>query len=286
MGGVLTAQKRGDATLIRQKPIPSNPKTLSQMYQRWLYQDYISWWHTLTSAQKLVYTKLGSRLHQTGFAYWIGNRLSLLPDIALGLQLDNLIGTSTPDFSVNSHIPVVVGATPVVSVIDNGFSFDGIDDRIRIPHATTLSLAEWTIECFIYLNQTGTTQSIVSKSLLGEYWDSNYMLRLQSAEFIQGTVGTAAAPEKIVTSTFPLLIHTKYHLAFSYKQPLAKLYINGSLDETTNLNIVPQTSTDPVDIGRMHLWRPLGAIVDHLVIYNRELPAPDIKVHSERRYPL
>ncbi len=48
----LTFQKRGLATIAREKPIPENPRSLAQLAQRQVYRDAISAWHALTAEAK------------------------------------------------------------------------------------------------------------------------------------------------------------------------------------------------------------------------------------------
>ncbi len=48
----LTFQKRGRATIAREKPIPENPRSEAQLAQRQIYTDAIAAWHALTPAEK------------------------------------------------------------------------------------------------------------------------------------------------------------------------------------------------------------------------------------------
>ena len=48
----LTFQKRGRATIAREKPIPENPRSEAQLAQRQVYRDAISAWRALTAEGK------------------------------------------------------------------------------------------------------------------------------------------------------------------------------------------------------------------------------------------
>ncbi len=48
----LTFQKRGRATIARQKPIPTDHKTLLQLAQRQKYRDAVAVWNALTTEEK------------------------------------------------------------------------------------------------------------------------------------------------------------------------------------------------------------------------------------------
>ena len=48
----LTFQKRGQATIAREKPTPENPRSEAQLAQRQVYRDAIDAWHALTAEEK------------------------------------------------------------------------------------------------------------------------------------------------------------------------------------------------------------------------------------------
>ncbi len=52
IGGTLTFQKKGRATIARQKPIPTDPKTDLQLAQRQVYREAVAAWNALTPEEK------------------------------------------------------------------------------------------------------------------------------------------------------------------------------------------------------------------------------------------
>jgi len=52
VGGVLTAQKRGRATLLRLTPKPTDPKSQAQLAQRQRYKDAVAVWNALSLEEK------------------------------------------------------------------------------------------------------------------------------------------------------------------------------------------------------------------------------------------
>ena len=48
----LTFQKRGRATIVRQKPIPKDPKSPAQLAWRQVYRDAVASWNSLTTEEK------------------------------------------------------------------------------------------------------------------------------------------------------------------------------------------------------------------------------------------
>jgi hypothetical protein len=48
----LTFQKRGRGTIVRQKPIPKDPKSEAQLARRQIYRDAVALWNSLTLQEK------------------------------------------------------------------------------------------------------------------------------------------------------------------------------------------------------------------------------------------
>jgi hypothetical protein len=51
----LTFQKRGKHTIVRTKPIPTDPKSPAQLARRQIYRDAVDAWHALTPEEKEAY---------------------------------------------------------------------------------------------------------------------------------------------------------------------------------------------------------------------------------------
>lgn len=245
----LTFQKRDRGTITRRKPIPAYRYTLPQAYQRWDYQDYVAWWHTLTSAQKQTWETNARPYHMTGFAYWMKDRLTTLPDIAGRWHLDLVSNSLTPDSSKNANHGTVYGASPVTGIIDKALYFDGTDDYIRVPHHSSLQLPEWTIlTCIKPSSITGSSQNLLTKGHhLSDY--RNYQLR-QFRGWFYATYESSDGTDSVLLKWHGALVGQWYHVAFTYKDRLSRLIINGNLEHEQAQTIDPKTTqTSDLFIG-------------------------------------
>lgn len=282
----LTFQRRARSTLARQKPTPTNPKTLPQTYQRWLYQDYAAWWNTLTATVKEQWESDARRLRITGFNYWMRTRLNLLPDLVGSWHLDERSGNVAVDSSKNGNNGVIYGATKVAGVIDNALSFDGIDDYVNIPHSDTLHITtdQLTLEAFAYWRSLVGARAIIEKCQWGT---GGYRLGSDGTRpFTQLYIPVGAGgsvygtPNSITTDKW-------YHIACTYDGTTLKLYIDGLLNNQVATSGNIGSTITPLKLGRYSagVWQHYGYI-DHPLITNRTLTPADVKRHSERRYPL
>lgn len=57
-----TFQKRGRATIVRQKPIPEDPKSPAQLAWRQVYRDAVASWNSLTTEEKEAWRGICPRL--------------------------------------------------------------------------------------------------------------------------------------------------------------------------------------------------------------------------------
>lgn len=281
----LTTQKGLAATVVRGRPVPSDPLTLAQQYQRWDYIDQSYIWRSLSSADKLTQERLARPLHMTGFAYWLGTRLNALPDIAGRWRLDILAGGITPDNSKNANPGTVYGASLSEGRIDNSFSFDGNDDYINCDNPPPLQIPDiLTISLWVRaLPPTLTIHYPLSKT-------PGWALNLSGTDarftnhigfWMNQTVGL-----RWFDAFPPSLINTWCHILFTYSKPNATLYVNGSSQGTLSDFSDDILTAADLNIGRRNddVWYFPG-LIDHVGIYNRIFDQAEITRHSLRRYP-
>ena len=96
----ITFQKRKGTKFARQKPIPTDPKSLAQMSWRHMYQKAVALWHALSKTEKQEWESLARSRHMTGFAWFMSQCLKPNPGIYLPLQG----GTMQGDIHMDSHL--------------------------------------------------------------------------------------------------------------------------------------------------------------------------------------
>jgi len=285
IGDALTFQRRNKATMVRQKPIPTDVYSLPQAYQRWLYRDYAYLWPLLTPAQRQVWQTKASRYHITGYNLYLRDRLKNWPDIGAYWKMDDNLGTTTIDSSPNANTATIIGASPATGVIDRCFYFDGINDLLTAPHSASLSLATaLTIEVWVKLASYIPWQGVVEKRV-GAI--TNYVILFFAAgkkPYFDCSVG-GVAKNTGPAATPELALNIWYHLCATFDGTTIRFYIDGQLvgiETPTGGNL--DTNAGPVRIGAY------GAIefdgnIDNLIIYNRCLDDTERLRHIERRYP-
>lgn len=151
VGGALTAQKRGGDTILRSTPVPTDPYSLAQAYQRWIYKDYAYLWTLLLEATKQTYRTRASKYHITGFSLWMREHLRDLPDILAWWRLDDNLGATTIDSSKNENDASIFGASPATGLIDHCLEFDGLNDYLQVSNITNIHIGtgDFTLQFFL-----------------------------------------------------------------------------------------------------------------------------------------
>lgn len=281
----LTYQKRGREHIVREKPIPTDPYSLAQAYQRWDYRDYAYLWTLLSNADKQIYRTKASKYHITGFSLWMREHLKTLPDIAGRWHLDEKGGAIAYDSSKNNNNGVIIGATPVSGLIDGAYHFDGINDLIEAPHNPTQNpTSAITLEIRVKIPFAGTWRGLFSKMLVAEWWLNGYYLVVQSDGRIHFNL------TDIISRSLNRYDdgdwHT-YHATWE-KPGTLDLFVDGvevayHTQGTRNTDILP--STAPFRLGKYHDTGWLLGDLDEASLYNRRLDHTERQRHLKRRYP-
>lgn len=285
VGGSITAQKRFTSTLIREKPLPTYRRTLPQVYQRWLYEDYAYLWRQQDLATRQQYATAGSRFHLTGFQYWMKYHLAKLPDIAGMWHLDAGEIVTAIDFSRNGNDGIILGPSPADGLIDGCLSWDGINDRIRAVDHPSLDLTTaLTLDLFLLPDDF----SQQAQYLFDKGGFASWGFAINAAGQVQ-VVANIGGVNQQPTSAGALTQGVWNHFAAVFNTLTFDFYINGVFDVSRVLappgNLL--VSTTPLIIGAISptaVW-PYPGDLDHIILYNRALDATEILRHSKRRYP-
>ncbi len=169
------------------------------------------------------------------------------------------------------------------SVVDNAYSFDGVNDYISFPLLPIADLGStFSFEQWIYIN-----------TFLGEYRteyndnanNRNFLIKVNagSPNRLRATVINASA-DNLTSTTIPTT-STWYHIGCSaVENGNAKLYINGVLEDTIAITTLTSSATDGFNIGcdRSGVGNFLNGKVSNMKIYgNVELTQQDFEKNYE-----
>lgn len=296
LADTLTFTRKRGVKSVQRKPIPTYRRTLLQVYQRWDYQDGISYWKTLSDAQKAVWESNARPYHMTGFAYFMRDYLTDLPDLIGRWRLDEPTGATAVDSSRQGNNGTLFGTNSIEGIIDRQRNFDALDDRLAIPDSPLWPEAKehFTIEFFCY-SRAG------DRTLFGHgnNNDTDYM-------HCDATVGGANQTRFWVIAGGVLQLqfrlnamvpfNTNYHFALVRAGNLAadwhvyvdaidraKTFMDGSYNCT-----IPDYTEEFLFGARKSagaFWEHHDGHFDHIAMYNRALNQADITRHAERQYP-
>lgn len=286
LANAITYTRRRGTNIVEKKPIPRNPQSLAQTYQRWDYQDGIFYWHTLSSIEQKEWKSAARRYHMPGFSYFMRWYLNNLPDLAGRWHLDIISEAITPDSSRNLHHGAVIGATVIKGVIDNGFLFDGLDDGINCGATPDLDISgtQLYIGAFITLHDLTINPKIASTR---QNWNS---LTGYSFGHYEDDLWFRFGDGANYHSFSALNVFTQdrtYHVAITYNGTHIKLYVDGyEVKSTPEVRLIASSGL-PFRIGRYgNPGSFLDGSLDEVEVRNRPLEADQILNHSQRRYPL
>ena len=285
VGGSITTQKRGSATLVRSKPTPAYRWTLPQAYQRWLYEDYAYLWTLQSQATRQSYATGGAKVHLTGFQYWMKYQLTNLPDI-LGLwHLDRGETVTAIDFSKKGNHGVIIGASPTVGLINGCLSFDGLNDYVDMAYIGSLPTT-FSFECFFKVDSILGGDGIFAYRTAVPTAFSLYRSLTDLILYVRDDAGLLG-----IATLVGVLNTTDWFFAYGERvgNNIA-LSINAGVPATDTKAFGATTYTD-MRLLLAAYWSGvapaalLAGTLDHPVIYNRALDITELKRHSERRYP-
>ncbi len=285
VGESITAQKRNSATLVREKPLPTDPYSLAQAYQRWQYQDYAHLWTIQSVATRQLFQSAGVRHHLTGFQYWMKTQLAERSDLGAQWRLDRGDTATITDSSPHTNTGAVFGASPADGRIQGALAFDGINNWIQLTnHDSFLLTSLLSFEAFIKTTNLAF-QYIYAYRLYG------IRLYLNGAGIPGIELYTATAGDHGFSSGPSIADGLWHHYLATYDTSLAnqnlKLFIDGTLRQTGNWTEPIQYGAGYAAIGRVGNFSAnyFGGSIDNVIIYNRALDAIDAQNHAERRYP-
>lgn len=306
IGKALTFRRYRGVSVTEKMPIPSNPRSLPQTYQRWLYEDYAHYWTQQSETTKAQYRTKGVRYHLTAFQYWMKYNLKYLPDLDLWLKSDLLLDSITYDSSLQNNHATIIGALLGNGRIGKAITFDGIDDRGSL--ATLLTAETGTIEFFMRINYDKNASSYVytvSRTLDGKIGELGIGIDQRAAVdhedlFTYVYLNDDLAWEiDVPRSTFNAKTDfTWHHWAIVQDGVQPVIYLDGTpVGNFTHpgnhaawfkhiaQSTWPANSTQLACLRRSWPWAYfLPATPDNFTIYHRPLDLATIQKHSDRHH--
>lgn len=193
---------------------------------------------------------------------------------------------SAQDTSGSGNHGTIKGATFVQGISGQALGFDGVDDMVVVPHSSSLSLEKYTVEAWVKTREFGT-HNVILRKRYEPSWMDNYGLAISP----NGTVNAGSYSPDIWTwfgtgSVRQISAGEWYHIAATYDRTAFKIYINGILENSVNIQYSPYQNNQQLVIGRACdgdpcMFRPsapsFNGIIDEVRIYNRALSASEIQ---------
>ncbi len=217
----------------------------------------------------------------------IGSNTGLTPSTRdLGLvgswKFDEGNGITADDSSGNSNTgtlfnnPTWQSSTNCKSGVC--LSFDGSDDYVDVGNKSSLDpTQEATIIVWVKFNQlpsaAGRHMAIATKSGTAADFDIQAQNNNDKFYFYVANGLNVISNTAIQTGQW-------YFVAATYKAyESLKMYINGSLENTTNISTARNTNSNSFQIAQSAVWgsRQLNGLIDEVRVYNRALSADEVK---------
>jgi hypothetical protein len=214
-----------------------------------------------------------------------GYRASVLADHPVGYwPMDETSGTVMADASghgLNGAYAGNVGLArtgPIKATPNAAIALDGAASWASAPNAPSLQVSRASIELWINKRTEVEHGAFVTKNFswgggAGTGW---FQLLNGGGGHLEFRV---ASDDATLTSTSLLALNRWYYVVATYDGTTAKLYIDGTLDASASLTVVPKQGDDPIYLGRRSDGLFNDAMLSSVAIYPRALPADRIVKH-------
>jgi len=168
-----------------------------------------------------------------GWAYPPEEWLEADDSLVAYYDFDDAVMTTLLDSSQYLNIGDIMGQSGVVTgVFGNAFSFDGVDDWVRVPDSASLrSTNTLTIDCWVKPASFPAAGMPASTGIVayGKEWQGMWELRLMGDGALYFLLNWNSGSETGLISTERLELATWQHVVATFDGETARVYLDGSL---------------------------------------------------------
>ena len=282
LGPGLSFRESASGPVAEKKPIPAQPHSWPQTYQRWLYQDAGFYWQTLSIAQREAYRAPARKANNTLYGQFLADYLVNIPDVIAQYRMDEISSGQILDNSPNAHNAALFGPSLTPARIRDGLLFNGLDDYARAPYVSSWETpSAFTIETIFQSQEDGRAQILISRNFRHPWG----LFKLETTNVLRVGVTFLDTTFIYQDGTIPLTIGTWFIAAVTYLSSSGNLrfYINGVLDVEPIIDTqLLEISSTPIDLGGIATAISWKGKQDHTSVYNRELRPAQIRAHAQR----
>jgi gliding motility-associated-like protein/uncharacterized delta-60 repeat protein len=164
---------------------------------------------------------------------------------------------------------------------NKAFSFDGVNDYIKVNDSPTLRVTDLTISGWFKFNSTSGLQLMVDKHVGSSNSDS-YEIWYELGK-IWGVVGNTGGLGPTVSAPFTPVAGDWYNVAYTFNDATntQSLYIDGCLVAQNSTSMSPAYDSEPLLIGASNDFTTpqlfFNGTIDDVAIWNRELSITEIR---------
>ena len=162
---------------------------------------------------------------------------------------------------------------------DSAAAFDGVNDYVLVPDSSSLDLtAGVTLEAWIKRSKSGAWQVVVGKPGNGLSKYENYALWFNTQNQVVAYFGDGVGFVSVVSP----LDTSWHHVAASYNNATARLYVDGAQAAQATSPIHLTANSLPLNLGRTNSGAYyFGGLLDEVAVYATALPSDRILAHYE-----
>ena len=148
---------------------------------------------------------------------------------------------------------------------DSAAAFDGVNDYVLVPDSSSLDLtAGVTLEAWIKRNKSGAWQVVVGKPGNGLSKYENYALWFNTQNQVVAYFGDGVGFVSVVSP----LDTSWHHVAASYNNATARLYVDGAQAAQATSPIHLTANSLPLNLGRTNSGSYyFGGLLDEVAVY-------------------